>query len=78
MENKDKLKEMLTTSLAITLVLGFFVLLYILVFVEVSQQNKEILNLVVGALIGTFTQVINYYFGSSVGSKEKTKMLSKP
>lgn len=77
MENKDKLKEMLTTSLAITLVVGFFALLYILVFVEVSQQNKEILNLVVGALIGTFTQVINYYFGSSVGSKEKTKMLSK-
>ena len=64
--------------LASLIVIGFFVLLYILTTTEVPPENKDALNLVIGALIGSFTSIISYYFGSSKGSADKTEMLHKP
>lgn len=57
------------------IVAGFFVLLYILLFQDVPEENKDILQIAVGALIGAFTGVVGYFYGSSVGSKDKTEML---
>lgn len=78
MEEKQgsKLKEIAPYVLASIVVIGFFALLYILMFEEIPQNNKDVLNIVVGALIGAFTAVVGFFFGSSVGSKEKTKMLN--
>ena len=59
------------------IVIGFFALLYILVFQGVPGANKELLNIVVGALIGSFTTVVGYFYGSSMGSKDKTELMSK-
>lgn len=73
----EKMKEIGLYVLASIIVLGFFTLLYIIIFVGVPEVNKEILNIVVGALIGSFTSVVGFFFGSSVGSKEKTKILGK-
>ena len=42
-----------------------------------AVDDSTIMNLMVGALIANFTSVINYFFGSSQGSKNKTKMLAK-
>ena len=57
------------------IVSGFFALLYILIYAGIPEQNKEILNIVVGALIGSFTSVVGYFFGSSLGSKDKTEVM---
>lgn len=60
------------------IVSGFFALLYILIYAGIPEQNKEILNIVVGALIGSFTSVVGYFFGSSLGSKDKTEVMGGP
>ena len=58
-------------------VAGFFTLLVLLVRSAVPDTNMDLLNLVVGALIGTFSSVVNYYFGSSAGSAAKTDAMLK-
>jgi len=59
------------------IVLGFFGLLILLVYIAIPEENKDMLNLVIGALIGSFTSVVGYYFGSSLGSHEKNELLKK-
>ena len=58
------------------IVVAFFALLYLLIVLTIPEENKDILNIVVGALIGAFTGVVSYHFGSSAGSKEKTAMMN--
>lgn len=70
-----KTREIYMLILGALIVIGFFVLLYILVYSGIPETNKEILNIVVGALIGSFTGVVGYFFGSSIGSKDKTDLM---
>jgi drug/metabolite transporter (DMT)-like permease len=72
-----KKSEIFMYSLGGLVVTGFFLLLIFLVLFEVPDSNKDILNIVVGALIGSFTAVVGYFFGSSKGSKDKTQLLAK-
>ena len=59
------------------IVAGFFTLLIALVKAEVPEINKDLLNLTVGALIGSFATVVGYFFGSSKGSAEKTELINQ-
>ncbi len=59
------------------IIIGFFILLAILIFQPIKESNRDVLNLVVGALIGAFLTVVNYVFGSSKGSAEKTNIINK-
>ena len=43
----------------------------------IPTVNKDMGYMIVGALITAFTQVIHFFFGSSMGSKEKTEMMGK-
>ena len=70
-----KTRDIYMLVLGAMIVAGFFILLYILVYAGIPEQNKDILNIVVGALIGSFTSVVGYFFGSSVGSKDKTDII---
>ena len=70
-------KDIFQYVLGSLIVTGFFVLLIVLVYSSVPTENKEILNLVIGALIGNFGAVVSYYYGSSKGSADKTGMLNK-
>ena len=63
-------------ALGALVVIAFFVLILALVKVEIPLPNEKILYLVVGALVGSFNQVTNYFFGSSKGSKDKTDLLA--
>lgn len=64
-------------SLGATIVIAFFGLIYLLIKIAVPADNKDILNIVVGSLIGAFSMVVSYYFGSSMGSKSKDEKLNK-
>ena len=66
-----KAKELFQYILGALIVIGFFALLIVLAFKAVPAENKDLLNLVVGALIGMFTSVVGYFFGSSIGSSKK-------
>ena len=69
-------KDLFQYILGGLIVAGFFVLLYLLVMAEVPETNKDLLNLVVGALIGSFASVVGYFFGSSAGSSKKDETIS--
>lgn len=72
-----KTKDIFMYILAALVVVCFFALLYIMIFEAVPDNNKDMMNLIVGSLIGAFTMVVNYFFGSSTGSKAKTEFLMK-
>ena len=74
---KEFIKEGYMYLLGAIIVVGFFFLLYLLVYQQIPVENKDILNIVVGALIGSFTTVVGYFYGSSKSSADKTEMLKK-
>lgn len=69
------LKDIFQYALGIVITVGFFWLLLTLVYSPVPQANSNVLNLVVGALIGSFTTIVGYFYGSSKGSAEKTEIM---
>lgn len=70
-----KNKEIFQYILGGLIVSGFFALLILLVLSAVPTENKDLLNLVVGALIGSFSSIVSYFFGSSLGSSKKDELL---
>jgi uncharacterized BrkB/YihY/UPF0761 family membrane protein len=70
-------KDLFQYVLGALIVLGFFVLMVVLVYKTIPTENKDLLNLVVGALIGSFATIVGYFYGSSKGSQEKTEILAK-
>lgn len=57
------------------IILGFFSILYMLINNKVPDDQNEAFLIMLGALGTMTTQVMNYFFGSSSGSKNKTKLL---
>jgi len=72
-----KTKDIAMYLLGGLICIGFFVLLGILLSKNIPSDNRDVLNLVIGALIGSFTTVVTYFYGSSQGSKDKNEMLNK-
>ena len=70
-------KDFFQYLLATVIVVAFFWFLILLVNNSVPPDNQNLLNLVVGALIGSFTSIVGYFFGSSKGSAEKTDIIAK-
>lgn len=73
MENKEKLFKL---GLAAFTVFMGFALVILLMFLEIPEGNKSIVDMSIGLLIGTgVIGVITFYYGSSAGSQSKDKML---
>jgi membrane protein YqaA with SNARE-associated domain len=71
-------KDIFQYALAAVVVVGFFAVLGALVFWPVPVENKDALNIMLGALVGAFSGgVIGYFFGSSKGSSEKTELMAQ-
>jgi drug/metabolite transporter (DMT)-like permease len=48
------------------------VIVLLLFFVEIPEENKDVVNFILGVVVGTgLTGVFQYFFGSSKGSKDK-------
>ena len=71
------LNKVITPILALSITGLSFVLFGVIIFMEVTPQAKDILIYVLGVLSALVTQVASYYFGSSMGSKDKTEELRK-
>ena len=78
-EKAPLLNKIVTPVLALGVTVLTFILFGILMFDSspVEPSRKDILVYVLGALTAISTQVISYYFGSSIGSKEKSAQLDK-
>jgi len=72
--NKGDLFKYVIGGLVIT---GFFTLLVVLVFQPIPESNSDLLYLVVGALVGSFTTIVAYHYGSSAGSADKAETIGR-
>lgn len=63
--------------LASIIVIGFFSLLALLLFQPLPPDTSGVIFMLFGALSAAFGAVVQYFFGSSVGSSDKTEILAK-
>jgi predicted permease len=61
--------------LAFFVVLFSFSLFYALLFKDVKNESRDVILFVLGAVSTNLTQVVSYFFGSSHGADEKTKII---
>lgn len=74
---KTNVKEIFQYVLGALVVLCFFAVIVLLIIIGVPSDNKEALLLILGALIGAFSSVMGYFYGSSIGSAKKTDLMNK-
>ncbi len=64
-------------ALASLITAGFFLVLLFLVKYAIPTENKDLIYIVIGALIGAFGTIVNYEWGSSRSSAEKNELIGK-
>jgi len=53
------------------------VIVLLLFWIEIPDKNRDVINFILGVVVGTgLTGVFQYFFGSSKGSKDKTDLLN--
>ena len=67
----------LQAVLAGFVILISFFLFFMIICIEFTVTQKDIIIYILGVLSALDTQIISYYFGSSQGSREKTETMSK-
>ncbi|MBB4657761.1 hypothetical protein [Parvularcula dongshanensis] len=63
--------------LAACVIAGFFGVLAVMLFRVLPEQAEPAFSIMLGALATMTAAVVNYYFGSSAGSKAKTDLLRR-
>lgn len=69
-----KTKDVFMYSLGGLIVIGFFATT---IYLITTKANNDALMLILGALIGAFSTVVGYFYGSSKGSSDKNELLNK-
>lgn len=70
-------KDWTPRLLAYGVTIGFFGLLGLTAFHKMPPENASVVNIMIGSLGAAWLAVMNYYFGSSAGSAQKTDLLYK-
>ena len=70
-----KAKQIFMYALGALVVIAFFAVIYLLIFNGVPAGNDNLLNISIGALLASFSTVVGYFYGSSLGSAEKNEIL---
>lgn len=65
--NSDKARSL------ITLLILIFVLCYLvsMFFISIPVENKDLVNITLGTILGRLDSILSYYFGKPTHSKEK-------
>ena len=72
---QEAMKSWAPAVIATVIFIGFFATGYALIFKEIPAGNREPLLIMLGVLGSIVVQVVNFWFGSSKGSKEKTLLI---
>lgn len=59
------------------IVAAFSVLVFLVMFVSIPAASQAVAYMLMGSLATAFTQVLNFWLGTSVGSKEKDSTISR-
>ena len=72
-----KTERIVQYCFAALLAIAFITLIALLLYKAVPPENKDTINIVIGALAGSFVTIVSYYFGSSKGSADKQEILTR-
>jgi hypothetical protein len=72
-EHATKLDKAVVPLLALGTVTLAFLFIGVLIFIEVAQDQQQMIIFALGFITSSAGQVLSFYFGSSQGSKDKTK-----
>lgn len=76
MSQKSTLHTVAVCGISTLVVLGFGVMLWLILGDPLPDGNTEIIYILLGTLAASFTQVINFWLGSSRSSQDKSQMMS--
>jgi hypothetical protein len=74
-EHSTKLDKAVVPILALGTVALAFLFIGILIFIDVASDQQQMIIFALGFITSSAGQVLSFYFGSSQGSKDKTKEL---
>ncbi len=63
--------------LGAVITLGFFVVVFVVLFVPVPSTVRDIVLVLLGALIASFKEVTGFFFGSSAGAVTANATLAR-
>jgi hypothetical protein len=72
-EHATKLDKAVVPILALGTVALAFLFIGILIFIDVAPDQQQMIIFALGFITSSAGQVLSFYFGSSQGSKDKTK-----
>jgi hypothetical protein len=75
-DRQVKMRDWTPTLLGLVIIAGFFGVLAAIFLYGLPETGREVLLAMVGALAGMTSQISNYFFGSSAGSKEKQEIIA--
>jgi drug/metabolite transporter (DMT)-like permease len=64
-------------AFALLIVACVLAFVYLLIVQQVPAENRDMVNMALGAFIGSMTTIVSYFFGSSKGSADKNELLRK-
>lgn len=73
---KEWIKEVYMYILGAFVVTLCFFLVYLLISIAVPESNRSIIDVAFGLILGWGGAVVNYFFGTSKGSSDKTKIMA--
>ena len=77
-ERQTAMKDWTPSVLGALVLAGFFIVLGVMVARQLPPGAETEFSIMLGALATMTAAVVNYFFGSSAGSKEKTRLLANP
>lgn len=75
-ERQRAMEDWTPSALGAAIVVGFFVVLGAMVARRLPEGAETEFSIMLGALATMTAAVVNYFFGSSQGSREKTRLLA--
>jgi len=69
-------RDFMPPIIAVLVVIGFYAAIAAIMIVNSNEADRDILYMMLGVLGTAFISIINYYFGSSAGSRDKTISLA--
>ena len=76
MSQKSTLHTVAVCGISTLVVMGFGVMLWLILGDPLPDGNTEIIYILLGTLAASFTQVINFWLGSSRSSQDKSQQMS--
>lgn len=73
---QQAMQDWTPSVLGALIILGFFIVLGVMVARQLPAGTETEFSIMLGALATMTAAVVNYFFGSSAGSREKTRLLS--